>query len=453
MKILLSELYDIFPESEILNKKEGFFTQISTDSRMIARGELFIPIKGDVFDGHDYIVSAIEKGAIAALSEKSSREKVSQSNGTLILVDDISEALKQLTNYIRKKTDLRIVGICGTTGKTTTRGLVAGMLSESFKVLNAPGNINTLWGNLRVLMDYDDHDIFVAEIAMDRLGEITWQCESIEPDIAVLVSIGQTHAEFVGGVEGVYKAEKEIADYMQKVGRLMIFNNDNELVQKVIAQYTGEFQTTGHSDVNNYSYNNVDVRSDGTFLDITYKGKTIPVRLSIFGEDYAQNATLAFAIGKFFYMPDDAIQRGLKRYKGTSGRFEVIKVSKYVTLINDAGNANLQSMELSLKTFKTLWGNGQNAHVFLGDMRELGEVTQEQHVALAELVKNHKFENVYYLGNNFNYFNIGQRLDSYQEAAEIVKEIIKHAEEQKLDTAILLKSSKSIGLEKIPELI
>lgn len=453
MKILLSELYNIFPDCEILNKKDGFFTQISTDTRIIAVGELFIPIKGDTFDGHDYIANAIEKGAVAALCEKSSREKVSYSNGTIILVNDISEAIKQLTNFIRKKTNLKIVGICGTTGKTTTRGLVAGMLSESFKVLNAPGNINTLWGNLRVLMDYEDHDFFVAEIAMDRLGEITWQCEAIEPDIAVLVSIGQTHAEFVGGVEGVYKAEKEIADYMQKVGRLIIFNQDNELVRKVITQYTGKYLTTGVSMENTYSYRNATVSSDGTFIDISYKDIVVPIKLSIFGEDYAQNAALAFAIGKHFNMADDAIQRGLKRYKGTSGRFEVIKVSKYVTIINDAGNANLQSMELSLKTFKKLWGNGTNTHVFLGDMRELGEVTQEQHVALAELVKSHNFENVYYLGNNFHYFNIGQRLDSYQEAAEILKQIIKYAEEHKLDTAILLKSSKSIGLEKIPELI
>lgn len=455
MKVLLKDLAERFPEFKIKNYDDKtFFVGFSHDSRTIKENEIFIPIIGDKFDGHNYIYEAFENGASIAicLEEKYDREWDGL-NMPIVIVKSIEDGLQKILNYAIAHITAPVVGITGSTGKTTTKQMLVTILKSQMKVLHGDKS-NTVWGNAVILSQYDDHDVVVLECGMDRKGEIAWHVNSVDPDLGILLNVGHVHAEKVGSIEDVYKEKKDLADYMERTGKPLVLNIDDERLIRVYEDYreNSELITFGQREDADFVLSNIKVDKQGTHFNFSYYDNTLTVNLKVLGEGYAYNAMAAIVAGNRLGVSIDNCIKGVELFENNNGRFEEIKFGKSITVVNDAYNANPTSMDMSLKTFNNIYpSNEYHRIVVLGDMRELGEVSSEKHKELGHLVSSYHFDEVFYVGDMYDDFNLGERLDSSDEVAAMLNIKFEDLRDRKI--AVLLKSSNSIGLYQVPDFL
>jgi UDP-N-acetylmuramoyl-tripeptide--D-alanyl-D-alanine ligase len=320
------------------------------------------------------------------------------------------------------------------------------ILESKGKVLNSDRNYNTLWGNAKVLSEYDDHDYIVLEFAMDRKGEIGWQSRAIDPDLGAILNIGFVHAENVGGIRNVYETKKDLADYLHRSGKPLVLNADDNWLKKIEAQYTYQLLTYGYEG-KDFRLINSDVSLEGTEFTFAHEGEEFTGFIKAYGKDLAYNSLAAISLADLLGVDVKDSVKALKEYTAFEGRFEIKELNEYVTLVNDAYNANPTSMRMSIETFDDIFDESEYDRVLiLGDMKELGKVTQEQHRLLGELVKRKNFTKVYYVGDSYKDFGLGEKLINWYQAEVIVERIKRNVRKK---TAILLKASHSVGLYNI----
>lgn len=455
MKIELKEIQKRFPEFDIRNYREDvYFTGFSHDSRTIKKGELFIPIVGENFDGHEFILEAFENGASVALCDKSKYDAESMNvNLPIILVDSIEEGLMKVLNYSISYITAPIVAITGSTGKTTTKQMLVTIFKQQKKVLYG-NKSNTVWGNAVILGQYEDHEVIVLECGMDRKGEIAWHVNSIDPDLGILLNIGHVHAEKVGSIEDIYHEKKDLADYMEKTGKPLVLNVDDEWLAKIEKEYNEDSELITFGTRENVDFQIVDPKVDsfGTHFAFKYYDNKMDVNLKVFGEGYAYDAMAAIIAANRLGVPIDTCIKGVQLFENSEGRFETLEYKNNTIIVNDAYNANPTSMDMALKTFDRLYGGADYYKmVILGDMRELGEVSAEKHRELGEKVKSYNFDEVYYVGQMFDEFGVGERLESADEVAAMLNVKLETLKERKV--AILLKASNSICLYLVPDFL
>ena len=454
MKVFLKEIAEKFPEFEIRNYDENaFFVGFSHDSRDIKENEIYIPIVGEKFDGHEFIQEALLKGASVSICESKKYEKLEDVTKPVILVDSVEEGLQKILNYAISPITAPVVGITGSTGKTTTKQMLVTILKGQMKVLYSDSS-NTVWGNAVLLSKYDNHDVVVLECGMDRKGEIAWHVNSVDPDLGILLNIGHVHGEKIGSIDDIYKEKKDLADYMERTGKPLLLNIDDERLAKIKETYRegAEIITFGKKDGADYQISNVNVDDLGTHFNFKYYDNTIPVDLKVFGEGYVYNAMAAIIAANRLGVGIDNCVKGVELFEGGNGRFEKLNYKDNVIIVNDAYNANPTSMEMSLKTFNQLYPKDQYQRIaVLGDMKELGEVSESKHKELSDLVKGYNFEEVYYVGDMFGSFNIGEHLESADEVAAMLNIKLENYKGKKI--AILLKASNSIGLYQVPDFL
>jgi UDP-N-acetylmuramoyl-tripeptide--D-alanyl-D-alanine ligase len=455
MKVELKEIRKRFPEFDIQNYREdAYFTGFSHDSRTIKKGELFIPIVGENFDGHEFILEAFEKGASVALCEKSKYDAESMNvNVPIILVDSIEEGLMKVLNYSISHITAPIVAITGSTGKTTTKQMLVTILKQQKKVLYGEKS-NTVWGNAVILSQYEDHEVVVLECGMDRKGEIAWHVNSVDPDLGILLNIGHVHAQKVGSIEDIYNEKKDLADYMEKTGKPLVLNVDDEWLVRIEKEYNEDSELITFGTRDNVDFQIVDPKVDnfGTHFAFKYYDNKMDVKLKVFGEGYVYNAMAAIIAANRLGVPIDTCIKGVELFENSEGRFETLEYKNNTIIVNDAYNANPTSMDMSLKTFDRLYGSADFYKIaILGDMRELGEVSVEKHRELGEKVKNYDFDEVYYVGQMFDEFGVGERLESADEVAAMLNIRLETLKNRKV--AILLKASNSIGLYLVPDFL
>ncbi len=446
MKVKLSKIQERLPEFEIIHFQDVDITGVSYDSRTIEKGDIFFPLEGENFNGHDFIPQAFNNGAVATLCDSAHLTEYVDRKEPIIVVDSIEEGLEKIVNVIFSDITAPRVAITGSTGKTTTREMLVKILESKGKVLNSDRNYNTLWGNAKVLSEYDDHDYIVLEFAMDRKGEIGWQSRAIEPDLGAILNIGFVHAENVGGIRNVYETKKDLADYLHRSGKPLVLNADDNWLKKIEAQYTYQLLTYGHEG-KDFRLINSDVSLEGTEFTFVHEGEEYTGFIKAYGKDLAYNALAAIALADLLGVDVKDSVKALKEYTAFEGRFEIKELNEYVTLVNDAYNANPTSMRMSIETFDDIFDERDYDRVLiLGDMKELGKVTQEQHRLLGELVKRKKFSKVYYVGDYYKDFGLGEKLINWYQAEVIVERIKRNVRKK---TAILLKASHSVGLYNI----
>jgi UDP-N-acetylmuramoyl-tripeptide--D-alanyl-D-alanine ligase len=443
LKTILSKL----PEFEILNYEDVAISGVSYDSRTVEEGDIFFPLKGENFDGHDFIPQAFEGGAVATLCESSFVSEYVNLKKPIIVVDSIEEGLEKIINILFSDILVPKIAITGSTGKTTTREMLQKILSYKGSVLATNSNINTLWGNAKLLSQYNGEEYIILEMGMDRPGEIGWQCRALEPDLGVILNIGYVHAENVGGIENVYKTKKDLADYLHRSGKPLVLNVDDSWLQKIEKDYSYQLLTYGYEG-KDFKLINTSVSREGTQFTFVHDEKNYSARIKAFGRELAYNCLGAIAIADLLAIDIQESIDALTSYEGFVGRFEIKEINGRLTVINDAYNANPTSMKMSIETFDEIFDKEQyNKVAILGDMKELGEVAKDQHRVLGELAKSKEFDKVYYIGDFYSDFAFGERLGSWEEA----KKIVAGSENGNKDTAILLKASHSIGLYKILE--
>ncbi|MDH4231918.1 MAG: UDP-N-acetylmuramoyl-tripeptide--D-alanyl-D-alanine ligase [Nitrospirota bacterium] len=354
------------------------FSGLSIDSRTIRAGELFVALKGDHFDGHDYINSALAggRGALVHLSSVEPPE-----NTTVILVQNTLEALQNLARHLRFKSAVPVIGVTGTNGKTTTKELIASIFGQRQKVLKTSGNLNNHIGLPLCLGRMDgDEDIMVLEMGSNARGDIRQLCEIALPDFAVVTNVGPAHLEGFGSLEAVRDTDLEILAYAKTAS----VNADDAFLLEGITNYRGRLITYGIKNNADVSAKDIMLGTRGSGFKLCLPGKRkIAVSLQLSGTFNIYNALAAASVADALGIGLDDIKNGLESFGGVPMRLE-IKEMRGALVISDVYNANPASMEEALKELVRL--KRKRTIAVLGDMLELGGYAGEAHKKLVRLV-------------------------------------------------------------------
>ena len=340
-------------------------TGVAIDSRKIEEGFLFIPIKGARVDGHDFIPGVMEKGALCTLSEK----VLENVDFPYILVDSCQDAMKAIARHYRTALGIKVVGITGSVGKTSTKEMIASVLSQKYNVLKTAGNFNNEIGlPLTIFNIREEHEVAVLEMGINHFGEMHRLTKMAQPDICVITNIGLCHLEFLGDRDGVLKAKTEMFDYMQPNAKIILNGDDDKLI--TVGEVKGStpkfFGLSTEHDAFATDIHSMSLKGTGCTLHLG--DNTIETIISIPGHHMVYNALAGALVGQELGLTGEEIKAGIEALVPVSGRNNLIETESLI-IIDDCYNANPVSMKASLDVLAT----ADNRKVaILGDMFELG---------------------------------------------------------------------------------
>lgn len=363
-------------------RKNITFTGITTDSRSVKPGELFVALCGEKFDGHDYCAQAIAAGAAGILVSREVADvpqnvAVFKTADTLLAYQQIARA------YRRSMPGLKVFAVTGSNGKTSTKDLLAACLGARYKVVKTQGNFNNEIGLPKTLLDIaPDTDMAVVEMGMRGLGQIAELCAIAEPDSGLITNVGETHMELLGSMENIARAKSEIVENLPAEG-FAVLNGDNEYVLSAAGKTRAHVVYFGLGANCDYRGSEIKTSALGTTFICTEKssGRSVPVKLQLIGEHNVYNALSAIAGAACYGVPMEDSAKALATARLTGSRQEIIYIGD-ITFINDAYNASPASMEAALKTLaeakKAARGKARTIAV-LADMLELGAISEASH--------------------------------------------------------------------------
>jgi UDP-N-acetylmuramoyl-tripeptide--D-alanyl-D-alanine ligase len=425
---------------------------VSKDTRTIQAGNLYVPIIGERFDGHDFAKEAHDRGAAATLWQ---RDRGEPPEGVpAIVVDDSLAALQRLAARYREQLPVRIVGVTGSNGKTTTKDMIAAVLAQRFHVHKTEGNLNGDIGLPLMILQMDGTtEIAVLEMGMRGFGEIELLTRIARPEAAVVTMIGEAHLERLGSREGIARAKLEILGGLRR-GGLFVYNGDEPLIDSLLPETAKPDAMTsvrfGESADNDLWLRDVGMGPDGTeFVPGGLSERTY--RIPLLGRHNAVNALAAIAIGRHFGMDEAAIAAGLAAMRPTGMRIEKLEAESGFTVLNDAYNASPASTRAALELLADLTSYGRKI-VVLGDMLELGEEEERFHRDIGALLTPDRFDYVYAFGPLSKYtaesamhaFPEG-RVKWFERKEELLRDILGVAEPSDI---VLVKGSRGMKLEE-----
>ena len=423
------DLYDLFIHNP----------QITTDSRNCPKGSIFFALKGDKFDGNQYAGKALASGCVYAVIDNPDYYIGERT----ILVDNVLKTLQQLAHHHRKVLGLPIIGITGTNGKTTTKELLAAVLSTKFNLLYTEGNFNNHIGvPLTLLRLTHDHEMAVIEMGASHPGDIKELVDIVHPNYGIITNVGRAHLEGFGSFEGVIRTKGELYDYIRRSKGKIFIKKENEYLQSIAKGI--EQITYGNGDD---AFASGQVVSCDPFLVFNWKqqGKLHTVETHMIGSYNLDNVLAAVAVGRFFKIPAERISRAIAAYEPTNNRSQFKKTDNN-ELIIDAYNANTSSMKVALDNFITM--PVQPKAIILGDMRELGPTSDELHAEVVEQIKKGQFDKVFLCGEHFS--KVGKEFSPFATTEAMVEELRKQPLK---GYHILIKGSHSMGLEKLADIL
>lgn len=377
---------------------------ICTDSREVERGILFVALPGERTDGHNYISVAIEHGGDGFIV---SRREAVPDGVSAVLVNNTESALMRLAKYFRSIQTTRCVGVTGSVGKTTTKELIASVLSQSLRVHKTRGNFNSTIGMpLSVMETPTDAEVAVLEMAMSGLGEIHAMSMCARPEVAVITTIGSSHMELLGSQQNIKRAKLEIIDGLRNGGTL-ILNGDDPLLHNVSFE-RGRTLSIGIDDYDvDYRAEQLCFEDGYSIFDVrTPTGVLRDMRIPAIGKHNVYAALFAVAVGEIFGVDAEDIRAGLRSYVGMQLRQNVYPLGD-ITVIEDCYNASPESMRAALEVLSMLRCPGGRTVAVLGDMRELGDSSQELHRSVGVEVARHNVDMLFTLGTSARYIAAG----------------------------------------------
>ena len=401
---------------------------------------MFFAIKGDNFDGNQFVDAAFEAGCAAAVvsdNKYRGRENV-------FVVKDTLKTLQQLANYHRRKLNIPILAITGTNGKTTTKELTSAVLAKKFRISYTSGNKNNHIGVPLTLLSMNRTvDMGVVEMGANHPGEIKTLCEIVEPNYGIITNVGKAHLEGFGSIEGVMKTKAELYDYLNTNGGTVFVNDDNERLRTMLS---------GHDNLKVIKYgknNNCFCR--GTYSEYAYQTtvtwNTDSVsgfsKSNLIGAYNFENILAAITVGAFFDIHPTAIDGAISDYFPKNNRSQMTKTSRN-TLILDLYNANPTSMRAAIDSYNTI--NDDYKSMILGDMLELGKESEAEHKAVLQYVHDCGYENAYFIGKNFYKYKDDYKYNFFETVEDLCKYFITNPEKSKI---FLVKGSRGIRLEKV----
>ena len=411
---------------------------VSTDSRNIEKDCVFVAIKGERFDGNDFAYKVASDGIAACVIAD---RKDLPHHERLFIVDDSISALQQLAKLHRERINIPVIGITGTNGKTTTKELTAAVLSKRYNIIYTQGNYNNHIGvPLTLLQMRPDTEMAVVEMGANHINEIAQLCSIAQPDFGLITNIGKAHIEGFGSFEGVVKTKNELYEHIRNNGGKIFVNNDNTLLREL------------SKDLTCFSYgkdNNADIKAEVVSFNpyLTIRWNDNEIKTNLIGEYNFENVLAAISIGTYFNVDKTQIIKAIEDYYPTNNRSQYIKTDKN-EIVMDAYNANPVSMSNAIRNFRRISSN--NALLILGDMKELGKDSENEHSIIISLVKELGFNKVFLVGEELLKADIDKSFSHFSNVEELISYINTHEVQ---NHKILVKGSNSIHLEKLKNIL
>jgi UDP-N-acetylmuramoyl-tripeptide--D-alanyl-D-alanine ligase len=432
---MMETLYKIFQK----------YQTVTTDSRQITEGCIFFALKGDNFDGNLFAEKALSSGAICAVIDN----PVVKKDDRYVLVEDVLTTLQDLARYHRRQFDFPVIAITGSNGKTTTKELIAAVMSTRYNTHYTKGNLNNHIGVPLTLLQLNaEHEVAIIEMGANHQGEIELLCQIAEPTHGLVTNMGKAHLDGFGGFEGVKKGKSEMYRWLAKHQGTIFVNEDEPYLMEYIP---AEARVVSYCRSNNPSLTTpqyeITLESAEGFLKVGFlnsKGQMLHALTNLVGEYNFANIATAVAIGKYFKVPSIKVKEGLESYVPSMNRSQIVAYKEGVTLIMDAYNANPTSMRHALLNLAKMPQSHKIA--IIGDMRELGPESPKEHKDIFDLAQSLPFTTLVTVGQEFGQVQTGNTIhfNTNTEAKEWFQlQKLKH------DTCILIKGSRGMRLEML----
>lgn len=437
----LSELYKLYQQHPL----------ITTDSRDCPEGSIFFALKGESFDGNRFAKAALEKGCAYAVIDE--REFAEEGNRRLILVDNVLTTFKELAREHRRRFDIPVIGITGTNGKTTTKELIAAVLGEKYNVMYTRGNFNNDVGVPKTLFSLrPEHEIAVVEMGASHPGDIKALVDYVEPTCGLITNVGRAHLQGFGSFEGVKRTKGELYDFLESHNGLLFLNESNPDLMEMAAQRNfGRIISYGRDEGGNVEGEVIDC---SPFLNFRWRqhlhsgqmpANAYEVETHLIGAYNLDNMLAAIAVGLHFGVSPAQINHALGHYIPSNNRSQ-LETTEHNRLIVDAYNANPSSMAAAIDNFKLM--KAERKMAILGDMLELGAVSDEEHQKTVDALAAAGIKEVWLVGEEFGKTHTAFR--KFKNVDEVKAAIAAHRPE---NYYILIKGSNGIHLSLLPELL
>jgi len=453
MKLLLNDIIEATDGTLVSKSGTGFCKGVSIDTRTMQKGDLFIAIRGQHFDGHDFVEEAIERGASAVLIA----EKIeAQDKAHVIMVNDTLSALGKLAAWWRNRFTIPCIAITGSNGKSTTKEMISAIVSSKGKVLKTEGNYNNLVGlPLTVLRWRDDHRIAVLEMGMNAPGEISTLTKIARPEVGVVTNVTAAHLEKLRTVEQVAGAKAELFESMDSCG-VAIVNDEDPWVRAMGDRFSGKVVSFGMQNGSTVQFRHMVAEGfDSSELTLRIGSDERTVHLPVPGTHNVMNALAAFAAGHALGLDLDDMIEGFAAFKPMAMRFECVQLSNGVRLVNDSYNANPQSMKAAFRTVGAAKRAGRFVAV-LGDMFELGEQASALHQEVGEAAAKAGVGKIFVIGDHAEDLARGAaRAGLNSSHVSIVSDIDELTSmvmrDMKAGDVVLVKGSRGMRMERVVE--
>lgn len=430
---MLKKLHQVFLEQK---------GNISKDTRDISKGAIYFALKGGNFNGNQFAQQAFDKGAkYVVVDEKVDVE--SDLQDAVFTVTDVLQTLQDLAEFHRKQFQIPIIGITGSNGKTTTKELIAASLKTKYKIIATKGNLNNHIGvPLTLLSITNETEIAIIEMGANQPGDIKELVEIAHPTLGIITNIGKAHLEGFGGFEGVLKTKRALYDYIIEKQGILFYNSNEATLESLLHGYPNK-KSFGQKETD-FIKGNIAQATPTLSLEWFFDEKQYNLSTHLFGEYNFYNVMAALSIGIYFKCEPKKMNDALSNYQPSNNRSQVEKTALN-TVIWDAYNANPTSLGNAIKSLGTT--SGKNKLAIIGDMKEVGKTSKEEHENIIELLEGLEIE-IITVGDEF--YEVNQAHKKFHNVDQLTEYLKKNTIS---DRQILVKGSRSIQLEKIKGLI
>lgn len=454
----IKEILEATAGKMIIGNLEAEVGKFCRDTRIIDLGDTYIGIKGENFDGNTLWNQAFENGAETVIVQGidfTNQDIEKYKNKNIIEVEDTIQAISDIATYKRNLygKDFPVVGVTGSVGKTSTKDIIANVVSQKYKTLKTQGNNNNDIGLPFTIFNLKDHEAAVIEMGMNHIGEISKLTKIAKPTISVITNIGTSHIGNLGSRENILKAKLEIIDGMDK--KVLVINNDNDLLHDLYLENKDiEIHTYGIENQSDIMAENIVLNENDSEFICNMKDQKFKVKVPVGGIHFVYNALCAATVGNLLGLSVEEIKKGIETFELTKKRMDITELKNGVTIINDSYNASFESMQASLKYLSGLKNSRKIA--VLGDMFELGEYSKELHKKVGgEVVENNinilicSGENSKYIAEMAKKCGMNENNIYYFQDKNQIEEFVR--QNWKSGDAILFKASNGMKFFEIAE--
>ena len=436
-KLTIENIINITGGNLLTGNNEEICINFSKDTRTIKNGDIYIGIKGEKFDGNLFWEEALEKGAKGVILQnvKISEEEINKYvDKNIIIVENTLEALYKIASYKRDLYEVPVIAITGSVGKTSTKDIVANVVSQKYKTLKTIANHNNNIGlSFTILNADEDIEAMVLEMGMNHFGEIDLLSKIAKPNICIITNIGTSHIGNLGSRENILKAKLEILNGAKNP--YIIVNNDNDLLHKWAIENKEEFKikTYGIKKPSDVQPSNVIVKEDKSQVEIQIRNQENIIEVPVGGEHFVLNSLCAIEVGILLNIKNEEIKNGIETFKLTKNRMDIKILKNQIKIINDAYNASVESVEAIIKYVQNIEANRRIA--VLGDIFEVGKYSKEIHEKIGEIACKNNIDILICSGENAKYIVNSAKekgfkkenvyyLEDKEEIVELIKKIV-----------------------------